>query len=459
VFEGFQNAPRIPELRRRLLFTFFMLGIYRVGVAIPTPGIDGAALEKFFRDAASNLFGLVNLFSGGALERFSIFALGIMPYISASIILQLLTMVVPYLERLSKEGEAGRRKITQYTRYGTVGLSLLQGLFISIGLEQIRSPLGTSVVLEPGWPFRIMTIITLTSGTAFLMWLGEQITERGIGNGISLIIFAGIVAAMPSAATSTYEFLREGETTLFTILGLAIFMVGVVAAIIFLERGQRRIPVHYAKRVVGRRAYGGQSSHLPLKINTAGVIPPIFASSILIFPGTIAGFVQDPGALPPTPDSLSSALAWVQWLLAALAVWTKNHVVPGSYTYDLAYVGLIIFFCYFYTAVIFNPVDVADNMKKFGGYVPGIRPGPRTAEYIDRILSRITLGGAIYVAAVCVLPTILIRKFNVTFYFGGTSLLIVVGVALDTLSQIETHLLTRSYEGFMRRGRLKGRRG
>ncbi len=459
MFEGFQNAPRIPELRRRLLFTFLMLGVYRVGVAIPTPGIDAAALERFFREAANNVFGLVNLFSGGALERFSIFALGIMPYISASIILQLLTMVVPYLERLSKEGEAGRRKITQYTRYGTVGLSLLQGFFISVGLEQIRSPLGASVVLEPGWSFRIMTMITLTSGTSFLMWLGEQITERGIGNGISLIIFAGIVAAIPSAVTTTYEFLREGETTLFTILGVAVLMVAVVWAIIFLERGQRRIPVQYAKRVVGRRAYGGQSSHLPLKINTSGVIPPIFASSILIFPGTIAGFVQDPGASPPEPDSLAGLLSWIHWALARGAVWMTSHIVPGSFVYDLAYVVLIIFFCYFYTAVIFNPVDVADNMKKFGGYVPGIRPGPRTAEYIDRILSRITLGGAIYVAAICILPTILIQKFNVTFYFGGTSLLIVVGVALDTLAQIETHLLTRSYEGFMRRGRLRGRRG
>jgi preprotein translocase subunit SecY len=437
VLEGFQNASRVPELRRRLLFTFGMLAVYRVGVAIPTPGIDSVALKRFFEEAASNFFGLVNLFSGGALERFSIFALGIMPYISSSIILQLLTVVVPYLERLSKEGEVGRRRITQYTRYGTIGLSLVQSLFISVGLEQIQSPTGASVVLDPGWPFRLMCMITLTSGTCFLMWLGEQVTERGIGNGISLIIFAGIVAALPSAVTTTVQFMNEGEISLFTVIGLMLFMVAVVAAIIFMERGQRRIPVQYAKRVVGRRMYGGQSSHLPLKINTAGVIPPIFASSILIFPGTIASFF---------PDS-------------PLAQQAANMLQPTSVVYTLLYVALIIFFCYFYTAVTFNPVDVAENMKKFGGYIPGIRPGKKTADYIDRILTRITLGGALYIAAVCVLPTILIAQFNVTFFFGGTGLLIVVGVALDTVAQMETHLLTRNYEGFMKRGRLRGRRG
>ncbi len=437
MLEGFQNASRVPELRRRLLFTFGMLAVCRVGVAIPTPGIDSAALQQFFQDAANNFFGLVNLFSGGALERFSIFALGIMPYISSSIILQLLTVVVPYLERLSKEGEAGRRKITQYTRYGTIILSIVQSLFISMGLEQIQSPTGASVVLNPGWSFRLMTMITLSSGTAFLMWLGEQITERGIGNGISLIIFAGIVAGLYSAAATTIQFMNEGEISLFTVIGLLVFMVVVVAAIIFMERGQRRIPVQYAKRVVGRKMYGGQSSHLPLKINTSGVIPPIFASSILIFPGTIASFF---------PDS-------------PLALRAAEMLSPVSLVYNLLYVGLIIFFCYFYTAVSFNPVDVADNMKKFGGYIPGIRPGVKTAEYIDRILTRITLGGALYIAAVCILPTILISRFNVTFFFGGTSLLIVVGVALDTMAQMETHLLTRNYEGFMKRGRLRGRRG
>jgi len=435
VTPGFSNALRVEELKKRLLFTAGMLAVYRVGVAIPTPGIDGKAMQAFFEEAANNVFGLVNLFSGGALERFSIFALGIMPYISASIILQLLTVVVPTLERLSKEGEAGRRKITQYTRYGTVVLALIQSLFISIGLEQIQAPGGGGVVYSPGWSFRLMSMITLTSGTAFIMWLGEQVTERGIGNGISLVIFAGIVAALPSAVATTFQFMNEGELSLFVVLLILLVMVAVIAGIIFVERGQRRIPVQYAKRVVGRRMYGGQSSHLPLKINTAGVIPPIFASSILIFPGTIASFVQHPWA-----DRAAELLT------------------PGNFLYNVIYVALIIFFCYFYTAVTFDPVDVAENMKKFGGYIPGIRPGKRTADYIDRILTRLTLGGAIYISAVCVLPTILIQQFNVPFFFGGTALLIVVGVALDTVAQMETHLLTRNYEGFMKRGRLRGRR-
>ena len=436
MLDGFQNATRLPELRRRLLFTLGMLAIYRVGVAIPTPGIDGQALAAFFEQARNTVLGLVNMFSGGALERFSIFALGIMPYISASIILQLLTVVFPYLEKLSKEGEMGRRKITQYTRYGTIVLSVIQGTFISMGLERIQAPGGGSVVFEPGWSFRIMTVVTLTSGTAFIMWLGEQITERGIGNGISLIIFAGIVASFPSAIITTYQFFREGEISLFLMLLLAAFMILVIGVIIFTERGQRRIPVQYAKRVVGRKMYGGQSSHLPLKINPTGVIPPIFASSILIFPATIAQFIQHPYAQA-----------------------VSDMLVPGTAVYDLVYIGLIIFFCYFYTAVTFDPNDVAENMKKYGGYVPGIRPGQRTAEYIDRILTRITLGGALYLSAVCILPTILIRQVNVPFYFGGTALLIVVGVALDTIAQMETHLLTRNYEGFMKRGRIRGRRG
>lgn len=436
MLEGFQNASRIPELRRRLFFTFAMLAVYRVGVAIPTPGIDGRALAEFFDQVKDSVLGLVNLFSGGALEQFSIFALGIMPYISASIILQLMTVVVPHLERLSKEGEVGRRKITQYTRYGTVILSIIQGLFISIGLEKIQAPGGAPVVYEAGWSFRIMTIITLSSGTAFLMWLGEQISERGIGNGISLIIFAGIVAAMPSAAVTTAQFVREGELGILVLLALTAFMVVTVAVIIFVERGQRRIPVQYAKRVVGRRMYGGQSSHLPLKVNTAGVIPPIFASSLLVFPATIASFVAHP------------------WAEAA-----AGYLTPGRGIYNVIYVGLIIFFCYFYTAVTFNTSDVAENMKKFGGFIPGIRPGQRTAEFIDRVLVRITLAGSLYVAAVCVLPTILIGQFNIPFFFGGTALLIVVGVALDTVGQMETHLLTRSYQGFMRGGRVRGRRG
>jgi preprotein translocase subunit SecY len=435
VLEGFSNAGRIPELRRRLLFTFGMLAVYRMVVAIPTPGIDGKALAEFFDQIRDSVLGLVNLFSGGALSQFSIAALGIMPYISASIILQLMTVVIPHLERLSKEGEVGRRKITQYTRYGTVVLAIVQGLFISFGLEKLSAPGGAPVVYAPGWSFRVMSVITLASGTAFLMWLGEQISERGIGNGISMIIFAGIVANFPSAALTTVQFIREGEMSLFTLIGLAGFMVLIVGVIIFVERGQRRIPVQYAKRVVGRRMYGGQSSHLPLKLNTAGVIPPIFASSLLVFPATIAQFVDHP------------------WTRAA-SEWFNR----GGFVYDVAFVSLIIFFSYFYTAVTFNTADVAENMKKFGGFIPGIRPGQRTAEYVDRVLSRITLAGAIYVATVCVLPTILIRQFNVPFYFGGTALLIVVGVALDTVAQIETHMLTRSYQGFMRRGRLRGRR-
>jgi len=436
VLEGFQGASRIPELRRRILFTLGMLAVYRVGVAVPTPGIDSDALAAYFERAAETVFGLVNLFSGGALERFSIFALGIMPYISASIILQLMTVVIPHLEELSKEGEAGRRKITQYTRYGTIVLALIQGLFISIGLESLQGPTGSSIVYDPGWGFRAMTVLTLTCGTAFLMWVGEQISERGIGNGISLLIFAGIVAAIPSAVTATYEYIRIGEMQIFTLILLLLFSVATIAAITFVERGQRRVPVQYAKRLVGRRMYGGQASHLPLKVNTAGVIPAIFASSLLIFPGTIAQFVDHP---------------WVQT--------ANNYLAPNTFAYNVLFVGLIVFFCYFYTAVTFNTTDVADNMKKYGGYIPGIRPGQRTAEYIDRILTRITLGGAIYLSAVCVLPTILIGQFNIPFFFGGTALLIVVGVALDTVAQMETHLLTRSYQGFMKRGRLRGRRG
>src|ERR1041384_849642 len=409
MIEGFQNAGKIPELRRRIFFTLAMLAVYRVGVHIPTPGIDRIALASFFDKVKDTMFGLFNLFSGGALEQFSVFSLGLMPYISASIILQLLTVVFPYLERLSKEGEAGRRKITQYTRYGTIVLSIVQGMMIAVGMESTRGAGGEAIVLDPGWSFRIMTVITLTSGTAFIMWLGEQITERGIGNGISLIIFAGIVARLPSAITSTYQFISEGELGILIVLLVLAIVVATVGVVIFMERGQRRIPVQHAKRGVGPKMYGGQSSHLPLKINPAGVIPPIFASSILIFPATIAQFVDHP-----------------------LARMVSALLVPGSLAYDAAYIGLIIFFCYFYTAVTFNPTDVADNMKKYGGYVPGIRPGQRTAEYIDRILTRITLPGALYVAAICVLPSILISQFKIPFYFGGTALLIVVGVALDT---------------------------
>ena len=432
MFEGFANASRVPELRKRLGFTAAALAVYRLGVAIPTPGIDGQALAQFFAQARNNIVGLVNLFSGGALERFSIFALGIMPYISASIILQLLTVVIPYLEKLSKEGEMGRRKITQYTRYGTVLLSLVQGFFISVGLESIEAPGGGGVVFQPGWHFRLMTMITLTTGTAFIMWLGEQITERGIGNGISLIIFAGIVAAMPSAAATTFEFIKQAELSILIAVFIILVMIGVVAAIIFMERAQRRIPVQYAKRVVGRRVYGGQSTHIPLRINTAGVIPVIFASSLILFPATLTRFVPHP---------------WMQAIADALS--------PGRFTYTLLYMGLIVFFAYFYTAIVFNPIDLADNMKKYGGFIPGVRPGKKTAEYIDRTLTRITLPGALFLALISVLPDYLIRWFNVPFYFGGTSLLIVVGVALDTVRQMESHLLMRNYEGFLKKSRTR----
>jgi preprotein translocase subunit SecY len=359
-----------------------------------------------------------------------------MPYISASIILQLLTVTIPHLERLSKEGEQGRKKITQYTRYGTILLSVIQGFGISVGLEKMMSPGGAAVVIDPGWGFRIMTVMTLTAGTAFIMWLGEQITERGIGNGISLIIFAGIIARLPAAVGNTFRLLSTGEMGLFVIIILVILMVLVVAFILYVETGQRRITVQYAKRVVGRKMYGGQSTHLPLKVNTSGVIPPIFASSIIMFPATLASFI---------------AIPWIQNIASAMR--------PGNIVYETLYVGFIFFFCYFYTAVTFNPVDVADNMKKQGGYIPGIRPGKRTADYIDRVLTRITLGGAIYVSAVCVLPSILMTKFNVPFYFGGTALLIVVGVAIDTIQQIESHMLTRHYEGFLKKGgaKVKGR--
>ncbi len=435
MFTGFQNIGKIPELKQRIWVTFLLLAVYRIGVHVPTPGINAEALNAFFNAAQGTLLGLFDMFSGGAMRRLSVFALGIMPYISASIILQLLTVVIPYLDQLSKEGEAGRKKIIQYTRYGTVLLSIIQGFGIAFGLEGMTGPGGEPVVINPGWGFRFMTVITLTAGTAFIMWLGEQITERGIGNGISLIIFAGIVAGMPTAFGNTLRLMETGEMSLFKVLILLVLMVFVVAFIVYMERAQRRIPVQYARRVVGRRVYGGQSTHIPLKINTSGVIPPIFASSLIMFPATIANFVPH-----PVLKSIAAALS------------------PGHWLYSILYVGFIIFFCYFYTAIVFNPVDVADNMKKYGGFIPGIRPGKATAEYIDKVLSRITLGGALYVSAVCILPQILIRHFNVPFYFGGTALLIVVGVALDTVAQIEAHMLTRHYEGFLKQGKIVSRR-
>jgi preprotein translocase subunit SecY len=433
VLESFQNIVKIPELRNRVLFTLMMLAVYRIGGHIPTPGIEGEELSKFLMAQVGGIMAFFDVFSGGSLSRVTIFALGIMPYISASIILQLLTVVIPKLAQLAKEGEMGRKKIVQYTRYGTVLISAIQSFGIAVGLEGMNNG---AFVHAPGWGFRLLTVLTLTSGTAFIMWLGEQITERGVGNGISLIIFAGIVAQLPNAIISTYQLFQTGELPLLLLLGLIVMMVLVVAAIIFVERGQRRIPVQYAKRVVGRKVYGGQSTHIPLKINTAGVIPPIFASSLIIFPATMAGFVDIP---------------WVQ----QVAQW----FTPGNLLYTALYVTLILFFAFFYTAIIFNPVDLADNLKKYGGFIPGIRPGAKTSDYVYRMLSRLTTGGAIYLAIVCVIPEILIAYLNVPFYFGGTSLLIVVGVGLDTVSQIESHMLTRSYEGFMRKGRIRGRQG
>jgi preprotein translocase subunit SecY len=433
---AFGSIFKIPELKKRVLFTLGILIVYRIGAHIPTPGINSAALAELFEQARGTILGFFDMFSGGALSRLTIFALGIMPYISASIIIQLMTMVSPYLARLKKEGEAGQKKITQYTRYGTVLLCTVQGSGIAIGLEAMKSPVGTAIVPNPGWGFRLMAIITLTAGTTFLMWLGEQITERGIGNGISLIIFSGIVAGTPAAILQSLDLMGTGELPVLLMLFLMLLMIAVIGVIVFTEGGQRRIPIQYAKRVVGRKMYGGQSTHLPLKVNTSGVIPPIFASSIIMFPATIAQFVDHP---------------WMQTVSAMLT--------PGTAGYSVIFIGAIFFFCYFYTAVIFNPVDVADNMKKHGGYVPGIRPGSKTSEYIDQILSRLTFYGGVYLSLICILPDYLIKYFNIPFYFGGTSLLIVVGVSLDTMQQIESHLVMRSYDGFVKKGRLKSRRG
>jgi preprotein translocase subunit SecY len=428
------NIGKIPELNRRILLTFLMLAVFRVGVFIPTPGIDAEALAAFFKAASGTLLDFATMFTGGALERFSIFSLGIMPYISASIILQLMTAVVPQLEKLSKEGESGRNAITRYTRYLTVLLSFVQAMIIAVGLESTTGPAGQPIVISPGWGFRLMTVATLTSGTIFLMWLGEQITERGIGNGISLIIFVGIVANMPSAAYNTIQLVRAGEMSVFFVLFMLGLMVAVVAFIVFMEMGMRKIPIQYPKRVVGRKVMGGGTQHMPLKVNSAGVIPPIFASSIIVFPATLAKFIDLP-AMKMVIDSLN----------------------PGGLLYNLLYVAFIIFFTYFYTAIQFNPKEVAENLKKHGGFVPGIRPGANTADYIDTVLTRLTLWGALYLAAVCVLPSVFIAEFNAPFYFGGTALLIVVGVAMDTAQQVESHLLARSYEGLLKKGKIRGR--
>ncbi|NOY85563.1 Protein translocase subunit SecY [hydrothermal vent metagenome] len=429
--KSIQSICKIEELRQRVVFTAMMLFVYRMGAHIPTPGINNEQLSEFLMDRGGALMGFLDMFSGGGLSRLTIFALGIMPYISASIILQLLTVVIPTLSKLSKEGEMGRKKITQYTRFATIGIGLVQAFGIAVGLEGME---GGIFVQNPGWSFRLMAIITITAGTAFLMWLGEQITERGIGNGISLIIFAGIVVSMPSAVLNTFQLFQTGQISFILILALAVMMIAMVIAIVFLESGRRKIPVQYAKRVVGRKIYGGQSTHIPLKINTAGVIPPIFASSIIAFPATIAGFVSVP---------------WVQSL--------GQNLSPGTLFYTLLYAALIIFFAFFYTAVVLNPVDMADNMKKYGGFIPGVRPGQKTSDYIYRVLTRITFAGAFYLALVAIIPEILIYRFNVPFAFGGTSLLIVIGVGMDTAQQIETHMLTRNYEGFMKKGKVKDR--
>ena len=430
-----QNIAKIPELNRRILFTFGMLAVYRIGCAIPTPGVDPGEIRRFFEEQGGGIFTLLNLFSGGALEQLSIFALGIMPYISASIIIQLLTVVIPRLAELKKEGEEGRRVMTRYTRYGTVGLALVQGLLIATALE--GGLFGSRTVPEPGWSFRAMTVLTLTAGTSFIMWLGEQITERGIGNGISLVIFAGIVTAVPSALSGVWNLVRTGELVPIGLLLLTALMVLVVGAIVYFERAQRRIPIQYARRVVGRRMVSGGMSYFPLKLNSAGVIPPIFASSLLFLPQQISGWSGSP-------------------MIGDLVT---DYLDPRGVGFNLFYISMIIFFAYFYTGVMINPDDVADNIKKNGGYIPGIRPGQRTAQYIDRVLTRITAIGALYLAAVCVLPVILSGQFNVPFFFGGTALLIVVGVAMDTVGQIEAHLVSRNYETFMQGVRVRGRRG
>ena len=459
-----KNLFAVPELRKRILFTFGLLAVYRIGGHIPAPGVNTAALAQLAEGARNTMFGLYDMFSGNNLSQMTIFALGVMPYISASIILQLLTVVWPYLERLSKEGELGRRKITQYTRYGTVFLSVVQAFGIAVWLEKSTMMAGgTQLVYDPGWGFRLMTVLTLTAGSMLVMWLGEQITERGIGNGMSLLIFAGIIVNLPRAVIVTLGQLQTGQIGLLVLVLLLVLMAAVIAAIVFVERGHRRVTVQYAKRLVGRRMYGGSSTHIPLKVNTGGVMPVIFASSILAFPATIGQMLVN------NPDG------WAARTVAQLQM--------GYPLYVLLYVTMIIFFAYFYTAIIFNPDDVAENMRKYGGFVPGIRPGKRTAEHIDTILARITLVGAVYLAMVALLPEFLINGFKINqlpwvgdsidavvprfitdgmgvqFYFGGTSLLIIVGVAMDTVQQIESQLIMRHYDGFMKKTRIRGRRG
>ncbi len=461
MLDSIRNIFSIPDLRRRVIFTLLLLAVYRIGAQIPSPGISAPALEEFWQMQKGTILGFVDLFTGRSMSRMTIFALGIMPYISASIILQLLQVVWPYLERLSKEGELGRKKITQYTRYGTILICVIQSFGISFFLESLRSPASNApIVPHPGWGFKLLTVLTMTTGTVFIMWLGEQISERGIGNGISLIIFAGIVVSLPGGIQNLLSGLRTGDMSPLRLIFLGLLMLAVVVVIVFVERGQRRIPVSYAKRVVGRKIYGGQSTHLPLRVNTGGVIPIIFAASIITIPSTIAQLIKVP---------------FIQDLARQFGM--------GMPLYSLLYIASIIFFTYFYVSIIFNPADVADNLRKYGGFIPGIRPGKNTADFIDGVLSRITLVGAVYLAAVAILPEFLMtglrvsalpfigdfldanlpnwftQGLNVNFYFGGTSILIVVGVAMDTMQQIEAQLVMRHYDGFMRRGRMKGRRG
>jgi len=447
MLEPLLNIFKIPDLKKKVLMTLVLIAVYRVGAFIPTPGVDSAKLMEFFRNIAQTaggaLFGLFNVFSGGAMEKATIFALGIMPYISASIILQLLTAVIPYLERLAKEGEAGHRKIMQYTRYGTVILSVIQSFFIAIWLENPAHFQGEVIVPNGGWLFRMMTIITLTSGTAFIMWLGEQIQEFGIGNGISLIITAGIISRLPGAIAQLIGLIsfspERRQIEPLTLILMAIMFIGVIVSVISITQGQRKIPVQYAKRIIGRKIYGGQSTYIPLRVNQAGVIPIIFAQSLILFPATIASVIPN--------DFMQKIAAGIQ---------------ERGIAYNLIYTLLIIFFCYFYTAITFNPIDVAENMKRYGGFVPGIRPGKATAEFLDHVMTRITLPGAMFLAIIAIIPTFISAGLKIPFlvasFFGGTSLLIIVGVMLDTMQQIESHLLTRHYEGFMKRGKIKGRR-
>ncbi|MDP2921070.1 MAG: preprotein translocase subunit SecY [Candidatus Omnitrophota bacterium] len=448
MLQAFVNSFRIPDLRRKLFITLLLLAIYRIGAYIPTPGVNGTALMQFFdnvaRSQGGGLFGIMDMFSGGALTRLTIFALGIMPYISASIILQLLVTVVPYLEKLSKEGEAGRRKMIQYTRYGTIVLSVIQAYFISVWLENPARFQGLQIVDNPGWGFRFLTVVTLTTGTAFIMWIGEQIQEHGIGNGISLVITAGIISRLPTALEQVFTLIFVPQKSVikypfFTLAFMAAIGVAVVVAVILVTQGQRKIPVQYAKRIVGRKVYGGQSTYIPLRVNQAGVIPIIFAQSIILFPATVAGFIPNAG----------------------LQRFAEN-LMRGQILYTVIYSVLIIFFAYFYTAITFNPADVADNMKKYGGFVPGVRPGRPTAEYFDFIMTRITLPGAIFLAFIAVFPDMLGAWLKIPYliasFFGGTALLIVVGVMLDTMRAVESQLLMRHYEGFLKKGRIRGRR-